>query len=206
MSKFKLQVSQIDVGVPLPFDTFDASGKLLLRQGFRIESAEQLERLLERGLYSEQPPERTLGSWPLRKGAAAVPTTRKVAVFDLIVDAQSQLESILAQPQAHEFETRIHALAKLLQHAFSLDSDAALAYIQLFHGGRYSVRRMVHGAIPWVAIAHALNAQWGVVTISLGVCWQEVASGELKRIFRQADGKLYEAKNNGRNRVEFAAQ
>jgi diguanylate cyclase (GGDEF)-like protein len=53
-----------------------------------------------------------------------------------------------------------------------------------------------------LAIAHALNAQWGIVTISLGASWQSAASGELNQLFRQADGKLYEAKGNGRNRVE----
>lgn len=56
MSMFQLLATQIGMGVPMPFDAFDAQGKLLLRKGFVIDSPQQLERLLERGLYSEEDP------------------------------------------------------------------------------------------------------------------------------------------------------
>jgi hypothetical protein len=85
MPTFKLQASQIDVGLPLPFDTFDVNGKLLLRKGLRIESADQLERLLDRGLYSEQDPERVRHSHEASVlTTAPLPKARKVSVFDLI--------------------------------------------------------------------------------------------------------------------------
>ena len=46
MSNSKLQADQIQVGKPLPFDTFDGEGKLLLRRGIVIDSQHQLEALV----------------------------------------------------------------------------------------------------------------------------------------------------------------
>jgi diguanylate cyclase (GGDEF)-like protein len=53
-------------------------------------------------------------------------------------------------------------------------------------------------------IPHEKNAEWGIVTASIGACRLEVASGLVKTLFREADAALYRAKNAGRNRVELA--
>ena len=54
-----------------------------------------------------------------------------------------------------------------------------------------------------LAIPHAKNRDWGVTTISVGGSWLQAANGELKHVFRQADEKLYLAKERGRNRAEL---
>ena len=54
-----------------------------------------------------------------------------------------------------------------------------------------------------LAIPHAKNSDWGVTTISVGGSWLQAANGELKHVFRQADEKLYLAKERGRNRAEL---
>jgi len=51
-------------------------------------------------------------------------------------------------------------------------------------------------------LEHRHNNAWGVVTLSLGGVWLEKAQGELKHVFRQADERLYRAKELGRNRAE----
>ena len=45
MSELKLRAEQIQLGTPLPFDTFDEAGTLLLRRGFVIDDPQQLECL-----------------------------------------------------------------------------------------------------------------------------------------------------------------
>lgn len=57
----------------------------------------------------------------------------------------------------------------------------------------------VHGA----AMPHLQNADWGVVTLSLGGARAVRAEGPLVPLFRLADSKLYDAKRMGRNRAEL---
>jgi diguanylate cyclase (GGDEF)-like protein len=59
-------------------------------------------------------------------------------------------------------------------------------------------------AIRQCAIPHEKNAEWGVVTASVGGAFIERAEGGLAQYFRQADRQLYIAKENGRNRAELA--
>ena len=49
---------------------------------------------------------------------------------------------------------------------------------------------------------HLYNEQYGVVTISVGVCYLvDAISGEVKQIYKSADNALYKAKETGRNKV-----
>jgi diguanylate cyclase (GGDEF)-like protein len=63
----------------------------------------------------------------------------------------------------------------------------------------HSIVSRVHA----LSIPHLTNAQWGMVTISLGVAYLQSAQGELKQLFRLADARLYGAKNAGRNRAQL---
>jgi diguanylate cyclase (GGDEF)-like protein len=58
-------------------------------------------------------------------------------------------------------------------------------------------------AVSTLAIPHEKNNAWGITTISVGGNWLASAGGELKHVFRQADQRLYEAKERGRNRAEI---
>jgi diguanylate cyclase (GGDEF)-like protein len=65
------------------------------------------------------------------------------------------------------------------------------------------VSQAIVQAVHGLSIPHAKNSDWGVTTISVGGTWLEAASGEVKHVFRQADEKLYIAKERGRNRAEL---
>jgi diguanylate cyclase (GGDEF)-like protein len=72
-------------------------------------------------------------------------------------------------------------------------SQAACAHLS------QAIVRTVHA----LSIPHAKNSDWGVTTISVGGAWLEAAHGDLKHVFRQADERLYAAKERGRNRAEL---
>ena len=54
-------------------------------------------------------------------------------------------------------------------------------------------------AVRRLSIPHEHNAEWGIVSISVGGAHVERAQGELKDMFRLADARLYSAKKSGRN-------
>lgn len=57
-------------------------------------------------------------------------------------------------------------------------------------------------AVRASALPHALNADWGVVTVSIGGACVLHADGNLGDLFRSADRHLYQAKEAGRNRAQ----
>jgi diguanylate cyclase (GGDEF)-like protein len=81
------------------------------------------------------------------------------------------------------------------EFAVTLAGASRQAYAQVAQ----SIVQGVHA----LSIAHEKNSHWGVTTISVGGTWLEAASGEVKHVFRQADERLYLAKENGRNRAEI---
>ena len=59
-------------------------------------------------------------------------------------------------------------------------------------------------AVRKLGIAHEQNAEWGIVTTSLGGGRHEVSTGAIATLFRDADAALYRAKNGGRNCCELS--
>lgn len=58
-------------------------------------------------------------------------------------------------------------------------------------------------AVRDLAIPHEKNAEWGRVTISVGGAHLPYAQGKVGNLFRDADARLYQAKEAGRNRAEL---
>ncbi|MBU0751015.1 MAG: diguanylate cyclase [Gammaproteobacteria bacterium] len=54
------------------------------------------------------------------------------------------------------------------------------------------------------ALPHEGNAEWGIVTLSVGGARLDAASGTVADVFRVADKNLYRAKETGRNRAELS--
>lgn len=49
----EVALAQMRVGEPIPFDCYDAGGRLLLKKGLVVRSAEQRDALVDRGLYAD---------------------------------------------------------------------------------------------------------------------------------------------------------
>jgi diguanylate cyclase (GGDEF)-like protein len=58
-------------------------------------------------------------------------------------------------------------------------------------------------AVAALRLPHEKNADWGVVTISIGGVCADPASGSVGVLFQKADALLYKAKDAGRNRAEL---
>jgi len=56
-------------------------------------------------------------------------------------------------------------------------------------------------AVSHLAVPHEKNEAWCYVTISVGGSQLDPAAGQLVTLFRQADARLYQAKNLGRNQA-----
>ena len=68
------------------------------------------------------------------------------------------------------------------------------------------IAEALKAGVAALAIPHMDNEPWGRITLSLGGAYRPRAEGALAQLFRQADAKLYEAKRDGRNRVELAME
>ncbi len=56
-------------------------------------------------------------------------------------------------------------------------------------------------AVRDLAIVHEKNQAWGIVTLSAGGAQMDTANGAMVSLFRQADARLYQAKQRGRNQA-----
>lgn len=66
------------------------------------------------------------------------------------------------------------------------------------------IAEAVIAEVRGLAIPHERNADWGVVTTSVGGAFIDAADDELLHVFRTADERLYAAKEAGRNRAVLA--
>ena len=107
-----------------------------------------------------------------------------------------------------------NSLATTVQQA-SEDKVASGAFVARYGGEEFCV--VIPEASPGVDVGlatsivenlaalrlpHVNNADWGIVTVSIGAVCANPASGIVGALFRQSDALLYRAKEAGRNRVE----
>lgn len=157
MTAGRLLAGQVAVHQPLPFDLCDEAGRLLLRRGFVVESAAQLERLLKAGLYRRAGASNSGESSPVALPTQGQPV--RMPVLKRIEALQTVLDALLTQAAPGSFQSRVLRLASDLQACFALDPDAAIASVQMLQHGRYSVRRLMHAAIlTELVLSHAGDA------------------------------------------------
>jgi diguanylate cyclase (GGDEF)-like protein len=68
-------------------------------------------------------------------------------------------------------------------------------------GAFHATAGAIIDAVRSLAVPHERNAEWGIVTASLGGVHVERADDDLVALFRTADARLYRAKEAGRNCV-----
>lgn len=136
----RLKMSDIVVGEALQWNAYDANGKLLLHKGVVIESPNQLEALIARGMY--------LFGADRGTEEERAPEVEELSPFDLIDGAQGSLERLLGRMADEvDFPDRLLEIAAIVQQAVAKDVEAAMGSILLEGHPRYSIRHSMHAAV-----------------------------------------------------------
>lgn len=159
MDQKHLSVADFMIGSPLPWDVYGEGHQLLLRRGQIVHSAQQLETLMERGLYIDasaaeqatQARSHTRPAPPRRPGPPSA--------LHMINTVNKRLERLLcslnSEPGA---EAAILELVRTLMQAADVNSDVALACVLLNQDeGSYAVRHSVDTAIVALLVARAMK-------------------------------------------------
>ena len=140
----RLSDSDVEVGVALPWSTFDDAGRLLLRKGAVISSQNQLNALLQRGMY-RQKIIKANRSKPSPSDQDGKPNPF-VVMGDLQARAQKVLQAI-GEGKAENARVHVQKLCADLNAIHDYDADATLAAMHLEQEGSYSVRHSLYCAM-----------------------------------------------------------
>lgn len=154
MEKRRISLADIVLGTPLLWDVSDSAGHLLLKHGQIIQTARQIEVLVERGLFIDA------GHFVAAKEAIpAAKLAEPPSVLRLINQAEKRLERLLFNLNNEtELESKLVELAKILQFALSSNREIALATVLLNQAcGPYPVRHGIDTAIVAMAMARSLR-------------------------------------------------
>lgn len=146
MTKVRLEYGLITVEQPLPFNLFDEDGRLLLKHGYTFQDQDQLDRLIERGVFFDE----VIDEAPLRQPAA-----ESMHVYSLVGELACTFENLLDKKTPDYGD--VLDIAGRIQQLCELDSDAALANILLQKAGRYSLRHSFHTAVMTEILLRSLD-------------------------------------------------
>lgn len=175
-----LTAADIALGEALRWDVYDAQGTLLLRKGFVVASARQLETLLARGLFATAAEyAEALGATPQEAAAADAPPS----ALRLMRQALERLQAVLASlagdaPRPAGMADEIHAIADLVEAAIDIDADVTLASMLFKQEARnYAIRHCLDAATICILLARstewpaheARTAACAALTMNLGM-------------------------------------
>ncbi len=148
MAKPPIPYSEAMIGKPLPFDAYSSDGTLLLRKGFVIANASQVEKLQWRTSYISSE----------RDSAPAESAQRPpLSPLSLIVAARLRLYALYRAGPADDFSARLSYIVKMLAQACQTNPDLALASILMLRDGVYTIRHAVNVAIVCQLLGAALE-------------------------------------------------
>jgi HD-GYP domain-containing protein (c-di-GMP phosphodiesterase class II) len=148
-------MSDIVLGEPIPWDVHDSNNRLLLRRGHVVTSEQQIEKLLERGMFIDAKVT-AIG----RKADVAPPRPEELpSAVRLINLANKRLERLLFGLQSEtEIEKKIFEVVRVIGYAVDINPDIALACILLNQSAcNYSIRHCVDTAIVSLIVARAMQ-------------------------------------------------
>lgn len=153
MAQRRINISDILVGQPLPWDVFDSKGSLLLIKGYLIEKKSQIEALIERGLFIDAA---SVSARNQNEKPVAKETPSAVRMLD---HAHKRLERLLfGLNNEADFPGKLLEVAPIVIRAAELNPDVALACVLLNqHAKNYPVRHCIDTAIVSVLVARSVN-------------------------------------------------
>lgn len=155
MDRRRIGIADIVVGQPLHWDVRDEQGHLLLRRGQVIQSAHQIELLIERGLY--------VAHADSAHGAVHTTTAAVVpepeSVLRKINIAEKHLEHLLFNMHnEREFPSKVVGIFSELQAAARANSAIAIATVLLNQSsGPYPIRHCIDTALIVIVVSRTLH-------------------------------------------------
>lgn len=159
MDQKHLTVGDFLIGSPLPWDVYGEGDQLLLRRGQIVQSAQQLEALMERGLYIDASEAERVAQTKhinVRPAPRKSETPSALHFLNLVNKRLERLLYNLAnEPDA---QAKILEVVKALTHAVDINSDVALASVLLNQAAaNYAVRHCVDTAVVSLLVARAMK-------------------------------------------------
>jgi HD-GYP domain-containing protein (c-di-GMP phosphodiesterase class II) len=186
--KSRINIGDLQVGIPLRFDVFDSDDRLVLSRGNRITNEAQLGRLIKEGVFYHAPSDRedAQSDQSTQLAPDENRVAREVSTFKILDDCSHRLDALLDRPartfEADRFVDEIMTLVMRVQRCCQFDGDATLAYVLLGQAPRYTVRQHMNVAIltalmlsrtAWVrteaALAAALTMNIGILALQEGL-------------------------------------
>jgi len=198
--KSRINIGDLQVGMPLRFDVFDSNDRLLLGRGNRITSEGQLGRLIKEGVFYPAPSDRedARSEDSTRLAPDENRVAREVSTFKILDDCSHRLDALLDRPsrtsETDSFVDEIMTLVRRVQRCCQFDGDAALAYVLLGRAPRYTVRQHMNVAIltalmlsrmasvrAQAALAAALTMNIGMLALQEELYWTSNPLGQDQR-------------------------
>jgi HD-GYP domain-containing protein (c-di-GMP phosphodiesterase class II) len=153
MDQLRVNLSDIVIGEPLQWNVCDAEGHLLLRKGHIIESAHQVEGLMERGMYID-----SRNADFLLHREAPVNQLELPSVLRLLNLATKQLERLLYGLSGEtNVQAKVLEIVQAITHAVNLNGNIAFACILLNQSVNYAVRHSIDTAIVSLLVMRAMH-------------------------------------------------
>jgi HD-GYP domain-containing protein (c-di-GMP phosphodiesterase class II) len=153
MAQRRVGRADLAVGRPLPWDVYDVGGQLLLSKGHRIDSEEQLERLIAEGMFVKELDSKTTVA--MQEAAAGQPHP---SALKALLEAREHGAFIARRYRTEDcgFARRIEHSIELIQRACDINPDVALATMQLRQDSSYAVRHQVDVAVLALLLAREM--------------------------------------------------
>jgi HD-GYP domain-containing protein (c-di-GMP phosphodiesterase class II) len=143
MSDFhRLNSAQLHINEALPWDVYDVSGQLLLRKGYVIQKTEQIERLLERGMFV---PSEIYKAYLGADSASVRQVYDPLSIWQAV---QVGVGALMKEPPKDgSFTTALQGYAKQVMELCERSPDLAIAAILLKEYKRYPIAHGLHVAV-----------------------------------------------------------
>lgn len=158
LDRYRINVSDIVIGEPLPWDVYDESKRLLLSRGHIIATERQFEELAKRALFIDGSAAAALAGRKCEDHSAK-PTLP--SVLRLINSANKRLERLLYnltnEPDARE---KILDITKCIAQAVDINPDISLGCVLLNQQAHnYTIRHCLDTAVLTAIVARGMNKQ-----------------------------------------------
>jgi len=194
MEQHRISMSDITIGEALPWDVFDSAGHLLLSRGYVVERPQQLQTLIERGLFVDA---KSMGK---KSAPPAAKTQELPSALRLINLANKRLERLLFNLANEEnAKAKILEVANALIYATKINPDVALACILLNQeAGNYPVRHCIDTALVSLLVATSMKKSTddiltitaAALTMNVGMLRQQEAMQNSAEPLSEADKKI----------------